>query len=167
MHKVKCLYCSQIFDRDKEPTTQISARRYAHKECAEKHDSNKSQEEKDIESLEKYIMSLFNESYINAKVRKQLKEFKEQYNFSYSGMLKTLVYWYEVKGNSIEKANGGIGIIPYIYNNALQYYYNLYLIKLANSKKDIQIYKPKEKIIEIAPPSISHKRIRLLFEDEE
>lgn len=166
MHPVICIYCKEKFDRDKEPTTQISLRRYAHKDCAEKYLSNKTQEEKDIEALEKYIMKLFNESYVNARVRKQLKDFREQYNFTYSGMLKTLIYWFEIKGNSTEKTNGGVGIIPYVYKDALQYYYNLYLIKLANSEKDVQKYKPKEKIIEISPPKISPKHIRLLFEDE-
>ena len=166
-HYVTCVYCGERFNRDKELTTQISARRYAHKECAEKHEANKSQEEKDLEALEKYIMHLFDEPYVNARVRKQLKEYKEQYNFTYSGILKTLIYWYEIKGNSTEKANGGIGIIPYVYNDALKYYYTLYLAKLANESKDIEIYKPKEKVIEILPPRVQPKRIRLLFEDEE
>ena len=98
---------------------------------------------------------------------KQLKEYKEQYNFTSTGILKTLIYWYEIKGNSTEKANGGIGIIPYVYNDALKYYYTLYLAKLANESKNIEIYKPKEKVIEILPPKVQPKRIRLLFEDEE
>lgn len=166
-HYVTCVYCGERFNRDKEPTTQISARRYAHKECAEKHEASKSQEEKDLEALEKYIMRLFDEPYVNARVRKQLKEYKEQYHFTYSGILKTLIYFYEIKGNSIEKANGGIGIIPFVYNDALKYYYALYLAKLANENKNIEIYKPKEKIIEILPPKIQPKRVRLLFEDKE
>lgn len=166
-HYVTCVYCGERFNRDKEPTTQISARRYAHKECAEKHEASKSQEEKDLEALEKYIMQLFDEPYVNARVRKQLKEYKEQYHFTYSGILKTLIYFYEIKGNSIEKANGGIGIIPFVYNDALKYYYALYLAKLANENKNIEIYKPKEKVIEILPPKIQPKRVRLLFEDKE
>lgn len=166
-HYVTCVYCGERFNRDKEPTTQISARRYAHKECAEKYEASKSQEEKDLEALEKYIMRLFDEPYVNARVRKQLKEYKEQYHFTYSGILKTLIYFYEIKGNSIEKANGGIGIIPFVYNDALKYYYALYLAKLANENKNIEIYKPKEKVIEILPPKIQPKRVRLLFEDKE
>lgn len=165
-HYVNCIYCGIRFNRDKEPTSQISARRYAHKECTKNHEENKGQEEKDIEALEKYIMNLFHESYINARIRKQLKDFKEQYDFSYSGMLKTLIYWYEVKGNSTEKANGGIGIIPYVYKDAEKYYFNLYLIKLANADKDVKKYKPKERIIEIPPPVSQRKKVKLLFEDE-
>ena len=166
-HYVTCVYCGERFDRDKIPTTQVSARRYAHKGCADKYGQEKSQEEQDLEKLENYIMQLFDEPYVNAKIRKQLRDYRKEYNYTYSGMLKTLIYWYEVKGNSLEKANGGIGIIPYIYNMACQYYYNLYLIKLSNKGKDIAHYKPKEKVIEIFPPKIRPiKRIKLFNLDD-
>lgn len=167
-HYVNCVYCKQRFDRDKEPTTQVSARRYAHKECAENHEKNKTQEERDLEALEKYIMKLFDEPYINVKTRKQLKEYKEKYNYTYSGMLKTLVYWYEIKNGNVEQANGGIGIIPYVYEKACDYYYSLYLIKLSNEDKNIEDYKPKEKIVEIFAPQIrSAKRIKLFNLDDD
>lgn len=165
-HYVTCVYCQTRFDRDKEPTTQISARRYAHKHCAEEHEQNKSQEEKDIEALEKYIMKLFHEDYVNARVRKQIKEYQQQYQYTYSGMLKTLIYWYEIKGNSTEKANGGIGIIPYIYKDASNYYYSLYLAKLANENKDVSNYRPKERLIEIESPRTFAKPPKLFNLDD-
>ncbi|WP_440972138.1 hypothetical protein, partial [Megamonas funiformis] len=87
--------------------------------------------------------------------------YKAMYNYTYSGMLKSLIWFYEIKGNSIEKANGGIGIIPFIYKDALQYYYSLYLAKLSNENKNIEEYKPKIKYIEIAPPSAIRKMKRL------
>ena len=166
-HYVTCVYCKERFNRDIEPTVQISARRYAHKECAEKFHIEKTQEEKDLEALENYIMKLFNESYINARVRKQIKDYRQEYNYTYSGMLKTLIFWFEVKGNSIDKANGGIGIIPYIYKQAHDYYYSLYLAKLANEDKNIEEYKPKIKEIEIFPPTSQPKMIKLFNLDEE
>ncbi len=110
MHSVICVYCGEKFDRDKEPAVQINNRRYAHKKCAEKYGQQKTKEERDLEELERYIKKLFNVSYINAKIRKQLLEYRKEYNYTYSGILKTLIYWYEKKGNSIEDANGGIGI---------------------------------------------------------
>jgi len=166
-HLVKCKYCEQMFDRDSEPFIQVSAKRYAHKKCAEEHEQNKTKEERDLEALEKYIMQLFDEPYINARIRKQLKEYQEKYNYTYSGMLKTLIYWFEIKGNSTEQANGGIGIVPYVYNQALQYYYSLWLAQQANKEKDIDLYKPKVKEIEIFPPKIHPKKIKLLFDSEE
>lgn len=58
-------------------------------------------------------------------------------------------------------------IIPYIYAEACEYYYGLYLAKLANENKDISLYKPKVKEIEIPPPKAPLKKIKLLFEDED
>jgi hypothetical protein len=81
-------------------------------------------------------------------------------------MLKSLIYWYEVKDENIEKANHGIGIIPYIYDTARQYYYNLYLIKLSNEDRNINDFQQKEKIVEIFSPEIQRKKIRLFDLDE-
>ena len=128
-HKVKCIYCQQTFDRDKYPYIQVSSRRYAHPACAQAENKKKQEEENDKEKFEKYVMDLLNETYINARVRKQMNTFIEDYNYTYSGMLKALVYFYEVKGNNKAKANGGIGIIPYIYKDAYNYYYNLWMAK--------------------------------------
>ena len=160
-HPVTCYYCGVKFDRDKEPTVQVSARRYAHKECAEKYNEQKSEEEKDLESLEQYIMKLFDEPFVNARVKKQIKDYQKQYGYTYSGMLKALIWFFEVKGNSTEKANGGIGIIPYVYKDAYNYYYNLYLAQIVNQEKDIEQYQTKVREIVIQSPKAPPKRIRL------
>lgn len=161
MHKVKCKYCQETFDRDKEPFVKVSERRYAHKLCFEQNQAEKTQEEKDLEALEQYIMNLFSEQYIGPRIRKQIKEYKENYNYSYSGMLKTLIWWFEVKGNSVEKANGGIGIIPYIYQQACDYYYALFLAKKANENKDLSYLNKNTKTIHIKPPSTNVKSHKL------
>lgn len=151
-HFVTCYYCKERFNRDIEPTVQVSARRYAHKKCAEEKEKEKTQEERDIEELELYIMKLFNEPFVNARIKKQIKDFHKNYNYSYSGMLKTLIWFYEIKGRSLEKANGGIGIIPFVYKEASEYYSRISSIKEVNKTKDVQKYKAKEKIIEIYSP---------------
>ena len=43
-------------------------------------------------------------------------------NYTYSGILKTLKYWFEIKKGDLEKANGGIGIVPYVYDDAFLYW---------------------------------------------
>ena len=106
-------------------------------------------------------MNLFSEQYIGPRIRKQIKEYKENYNYSYSGMLKTLIWWFEVKGNSVEKANGGIGIIPYIYQQACDYYYTLFLAKKANENKDLSYLNKNTKTIHIKPPSTNVKSHKL------
>ena len=83
-------------------------------------------------------------------------------------MQKALTYFYEVKGNSIEKANGGIGIIPYIYKDAYNYYYSLWLARQKNEAKQIDLYVPQVKEIIIAPPKRKPKKRPLFtFLDEE
>ena len=167
-HLVKCAFCNEVFDAGNEPFTKVSSRRYAHTSCYESAEKNKTQEQKDIEALEAYIKNLFNETYINARIRKQIKTYVEEYNYTYSGILKTLVYCFEIKKNSLEKANGGIGIVPYEYKNAANYYYALWLANQQNEKKNIQDYVPKQREIIIPVPQRKHRKRRVFtFLDEE
>lgn len=168
IHKVKCKYCGVVFDRDKVPFKQISERRYAHLTCALAAENEKTQAEKDKEDLEKYIMELLEEEYISPRVRKQMNSYVDEYNFTYSGMKKALVYFYEVKGNDKSKAKGGIGIIPYVYRDAYNYYYSLWLANQKNEHKVITDYKPIVREVRIPPPQLKPRKRRLFsfFEED-
>ena len=157
-----------VFDRDKVPFKQISERRYAHLTCALAAENEKSQAEKDKEDLEKYIMELLEEEYISPRVRKQMNSYIDEYNFTYSGMKKALVYFYEVKGNDRTKAKGGIGIIPYVYRDAYNYYYSLWLANQKNEHKVITDYKPVVREVRIPPPQLKPRKRRLFsfFEED-
>ena len=167
---VKCLYCGQQFDRNAEPCVKIKTR-YAHTECAKKHDDAIPQEQKELEALKNYINERFGKEANWALINKQIKSYKEENNYTYRGILKSLQYWYDLKKNDISKARGGIGIIPYIYNQALDYYYNLYLANHVNEDKDISNY-IKIKEVTIRYPEPKRKPIKLfdveaIEEDEE
>lgn len=168
-HKVLCLYCHKEFDRDKFPFVQVGSRRYAHPECAEANEKQLSQEEKDKKDLEQYILKLLEEEKISIKVRKQIETFKKDYNYSYTGMKKALVYFYEVKKNPIEKANGGIGIIPYVYKDAFNYYYAIWEANQRNEQKEIKNYLQDEIVIKISPPqrNIKKRKMFSFLEEEE
>ncbi len=165
MRPVKCLYCGEQFYREKTEFVQIK-NRYAHKECSDRIEASKSEEEKSLKELEEYIMKMFNETYVNARIRQQIKRMREQYNYSYTGILKSLVYFYEVKRNPIEKANGGIGIVPYVYEDARKYYYNLYMAQKKNEDKVVSEFVIRGREIKIKPPQRKPK-IRKLFNLEE
>lgn len=166
-HIVTCIYCKSKFDRDKMPFIQVSPRRYAHKECSMTEDEKKTQEEKDKEELEQYILTLLNESYISPRVRKQLKQYVEEYKYTYSGIHKALIYFYEIKGNPAAKANGGIGIVPYVYKDAFNYHYKLWLAQQKNENKIVQEYVPNIKEIIIPRPERKVKKRKLFtFLDE-
>lgn len=164
---VKCFYCQKYFDREKEEAVLHSARRYAHKECHDLYSAKKTQEELDYEALEQYIKKLFKESYVSAQIKKQIKDYRNEYGYTYSGILKTLIYWYEIKENSIEdKSQYGIAIVPYIYKQASDYYYALYLAQQANSSINVKDYIPQTKEITISTPTTT-VRPRKLFKFDE
>lgn len=165
-HLVKCFYCGQTFDANTEPFAKPRANRYAHAACHDKAESNKTQEERDYEALVEYIKALFGNP--NPRVWKQLKEYKDEYGYSYSGILKTLIWWYDIRHNDIEKANGGIGIVPYVYNDACDYYYALYLAQIANEDKDIEHLQMRVREFTIETPQPQRRPPRLFkFEEEE
>lgn len=113
-------------------------------------------------------MDLLGEEFISPRVRKQISNYIETYNFTYSGMKKALVYFYEVKGNDKSKANGGIGIIPYVYRDAYNYYYSIWLANQKNEDKIVTNYKPIIREVRIPPPQLKPRKRRLFsfFEED-
>lgn len=162
LDNVVCQYCKKPMNRKDADCVSLGNGKYAHKECDEKHEPT------DQEKLERYIMQLFKTDHVNQRIRKQINDFMAAYNYTYSGIHKALVYFYEVKGNSLEKANGGIGIVPYIYNDAYNYYYSIWLAKQKNESKNIVDYLPQETVIHIPSPQRKVKKRKLFtFLDEE
>lgn len=93
------------------------------------------QQNDDRDALWYYIYRLFGQATEEKPVSDwnitQMMKFKKQ-GMPYRGQLLTLKYFYEVKKNSIKKANGSIGIIPFVYDEAKQYY-----AKLEQKQKEI------------------------------
>lgn len=186
-HICKCVYCGQQFDRDKIPFVTVRPRRYAHKSCADGEGpppkiikvGNQTKEVKteinptliDKEKLNKYLYELYNGDYDYAKTALLIESYIKKYKYTYSGIRKALIYFYEVKGNPIEldsSASRSIGIIPYVYDEAKRYYYDLWKINENNAKLNIEDYKPKEVKVKISNPTRKiNKRKKFTFLDEE
>lgn len=151
-HIVKCPICGQTFDANTEPYIMVSSRRYAHQKCWQEADKLKSKEEKDKEQLIQYIKELFGYNKLPEKVNRQIKQYKDEYHYSYSAIYKTLRYWFEIKHGDLEKANGGIGIVPYIIDDARNYWLDIMQAKELN--KELAQGKMELKVIEvhILPP---------------
>lgn len=145
-HFVKCKVCGERFDRDKEAAVDVGGRRYAHAKCADGYAP--SQEVQDLDNLHKYLKTLFKSEYNYIVLQKQIENYIKNNKYSVTGIHKTLVYWYEVQGNSTEKSNGRLGIVPYVYQDAYQYYLNQFLAKERNLNKNIREYKEFD-VIEI------------------
>ena len=153
-HYVKCCICGKTFNRDKVDCVMVGSRRYAHTECSQTEEEKKTKEQKDREALEAYINNLFGTTTISAKVKRQIKKYIEEEHFTYSGILGALKYFYEIKGGDLAKANGGIGIVGFIYQDAHNYYRALWEAQEINSDKDISLFIPKNEIkeVKIKPP---------------
>lgn len=164
-HMVKCFYCGEQFDASSVPFVKPNARRYAHTNCALEAEKNKTEEEKDKDRLEKYIKELFGVNSIPVKIQKQIEYYRKENNYSYSGIYKTLKYFYEVKkGGSIEKSNGGIGIVPFEYEEAFRYWRALWEAKERNKDVEIEQYVLPVREVHIKPPQRQPmKHIRRLF----
>lgn len=163
--KAICKYCKKVINKNDKNCIQISNTQYAHTACLE---AEQKREKTDVELLDEYIMKLFGYEYVPPRAKKQINDYISQYNFTYSGMLKALTYFYEIKGGSVEDAHEGVGILPYIYNEARDYYYGLWAAQQKNLYKDIKQFKPEVIEVHISRPERNIiKRKLFSFLDEE
>lgn len=161
-----CFWCNKALsttDADVIPMPELP-NRWVHKGCAAIHPEN------DFEKLLIYIIQLYKlkDNYIPQRLRKQLTDYENNYEFTYTGMMKALKYWYEVKKHPLDTKQG-VGIIPYIYKEAKDYYYALYLADLQNQQiTDYSAYIPKDIEIKIAAPQKKVEKRKLFsFLDED
>lgn len=171
-HKVKCFYCGHTFDRDKEPFMQIpeKARRYAHKDCFLRATAIQRADEENKIKLENYIKELFDYKVLPEAVDKQIRKFITENNYTYLGILKALKYFYEVKNGSKEKAYGRIGIVPYVYEDAHNYYLAIWQAKQKNAEIKIEEYVLPVREVHIVIPQrepMKKQRSEFTFLEEE
>ena len=153
-HNVKCLYCQKIFDAQPDGEGVIwfkpKSNRYAHIKCGEQADKIISKEEKEFDELYKYVKKEQGKNFNFVQFKKVVESWKKEYGYSYTGILKSLLYFYEVKGNSKEKLRAGsIGIVPFCYTQAYNYYYDIYM---ASQRAGTGNYKTSSRQIEIDAP---------------
>jgi len=155
--KVKCPICQEQFYREDEPFVKIK-NRYYHQACYEAQEKEKTEEEKEHELLIEYIKKLFDIPTLTVKINRQIKDYIEK-GYSYKGIRMTLLYWFDVKGNSIEKANNGIGIVPYTYEQALVYWKSIWEAQQRN--QEIQVAKFEIPTREIHIPIPERKPMKI------
>ncbi|MBR6516750.1 MAG: hypothetical protein IKT40_07805 [Bacilli bacterium] len=169
-HYVKCSVCGDRFDRDKVECVMTGARRYAHLSCVEKSEEQVKKENEDRKKLEEYILNLFNLTKLTPRIIKQLDKYIKTNEYTYSGILKSLIYWHEVKGNDTSKSNEGIGIVEYIYEDAKKYFYEIWKINQLNKEIEMNEVVMKTNTIVIKPPTATGKKrhsIHFLEEEDE
>lgn len=91
------------------------------------------------------------------KFRQQYKKFLNE-GMTTIGIANALRYWYKIKKNSDEKANGSIGIVPYIYEEAQEYFKKKQEAKQKANKMSANEYLAYSDVINKPLPKIQ-KRI--------
>lgn len=133
MAEVKCYFCENKVD--KKVAIKADKKNF-HPQCYQNY--------LDKKDCCDYICSIFNLKAPGPRIYSQLSTFISQKNYSYKNIKLALKYWYEVKKQSREKAGEGIGIVPYIYDEAVNYFKELEN-KQKNQSLEIQKYIEKEK----------------------
>ena len=136
----KCPMC-ELEVKKEEAIHDEASLKYYHKKCY--------QEYNDRKELFDYICALFDFKTPGPKIYSQVKNFRAK-GISYKEMLIALKYHYEIKNGDKTKSNGGIGIVPYVVEEAKSYlsakqYYDRQLVEhFLSSKKE-----EKEEVVRI------------------
>ena len=142
--KYKCPVCEKM--NDAEEAEKHKSRHYC-PDCLK----NKLEEAKNNsdgwEELYNYLCELYG-GKPTGRMFKQLGEFrKPPYNYLNTGMLLTLKYFHETLGNPVIEGTG-VGIIPYVYEEAKNNYIRQKEINEINSERE---YNETKKYIKISP----------------
>ena len=163
---VMCRFCKERFDREKEIEdiywVRPSPRMYYHKSCydnwrSKSIDLNTQLDEQKWESyIYEFLARDLKVKYNYMKCRKQMENFVKKYKYTYKGMLFALKYFYEIKKGDWEKSENGVGILPFIYDEARSYWEKKFeenntiiegiekQIQERYSRPKVLVYRPKE-----------------------
>ena len=132
----KCKGCG--IDIPKGEKYIISSKRYC-KKCYDV----KIKDAEDYNNLISYICSIFKIEAPNWLIVKQIKQFKEEFNYTYAGMNYCLWYLTQIKNVKME-LKYGIGLVKVEYENSKNYY--LQQCKIQESVKPPQNVEVKRKV---------------------
>lgn len=117
----KCYYCGGDVDISTEKFSKVHSNRYAHREC---HIKNYTPDEEYIPKIYEYLKSIhFNYNYTQCD--KQRVNFIKTMGYSNEEIYLTLKYMYSIKKLSPERSEGRIGLVPYLKEEAIQYFHNI------------------------------------------
>ena len=119
--QVKCPSCKQSFPKS---TTIEHGKRYYCQPCYEKKSQPKPRTDWDdlYDTIKRYYGA------VTPVMFKQLKTYREDkaYQFTDTGMRLTLIYYHEILGRPVMDDHRTLGIIPYIYEDAKNYYSEIF-----------------------------------------
>lgn len=145
--QVKCPYCEEKFDKDEAHEYK---KKYYHVNCFQKWNQDKA----DYETLKLYIAKLLRIEFPTGMILKQIKDYKDKYNYTYKGMELSLIYFFDTLGNRAQEGQG-IGIIPFVYEDAKNHY--IKQKKIADSLDDMENEETMELVVYLKPNNNKRK----------
>lgn len=139
-----CRLCHKIIEKKDQNIIKRSEKYYYHKECFDNfvnmYTIKTDNEWKDL--IFYLIKNLLKKDYNFFQIEKQINKMLNNNNFTVKGIYYSL-YWFYIINNNQYNEKYGIGIVPYIYDQALQYW-----VDVDNKQKDIlkQMNKIKDNI---------------------
>lgn len=120
----ECRVCKKPIDKSKNDWIMPSKNQYYHRKCFKEW---KRSDPKDDEEYKKLIYSYLSHDLkveyqywmCEQQMKKMVKEGK-----TLRGILFTLKYFYGIKHGNWLKGHGGLGIVPFVYEEAAQYWVN-------------------------------------------
>jgi hypothetical protein len=134
----KCPVCNNEV-KEEDAIYNTKTKRYYHENCY--------QILLDRKQLCDYICEIYKYKSPTPKMYQQMTAYYER-GISYSDMLLSLKYFYEIEKGDITKSQQGIGIIPYVIDRAKQY------ATLTELEQKKLIEKFENKIIDLSPKQI-------------
>lgn len=130
-HEVKCRVCGERFDTEDASIDWIMPTRnfYYHRRCHEiwvngKNDIKAtSSDEEWFVYLKEFLYKEVHANVDFSKLTKQWQVYIKKRKYTAKGIYFAMRYFFEKGGGSPDKTDG-IGIIPYIYKEAAQYWYD-------------------------------------------
>ena len=122
----ECRICHMPIDKIKEKENidwiQPSKGYYFHKECYETWKAHPATDDDWVKMIFDFLARDLKVSYDYFLCDAQIKKFWKENKINPKGIYFTLKYFYDIKGNLFEKGHGGLGIVPYVFTEAKNYW---------------------------------------------
>ena len=119
----ECRLCHVKIDKEKDDWIMPSNLQYYHRRCYEAWRAQRPEEDDEwVARIYDFLAHDLKVSYNWHMCEQQRKKFGKTYKINNKGIYFTLKYFYEVKKNSWEKGHGGLGIVPYVFEEAKAYW---------------------------------------------
>jgi len=149
-----CPFC-KLYISTKESGKNYKGKKY-HPQCFEKMLDDIESGDDDQKELNDYICKLFNIKTITPLMSSQIQSFTDTKGYTLKGIHGSLYYFFNIEGNEIGEDIKGIGIVPFVYDDAKDFFESIKKAKETNSKfKNM----PKTSNVKIKRPDTSVNKI--------